>query len=257
VAYADVVLADSPVYYFRMNEPGGVASASIGADPTTYLVAGEETLTTDNCSGVVSNYTGVAQNGGSFLLVQSGHMWANSRQSFSSVTAMTLEAWVAVVSGPGNGSGASRVMFSWGFEAPAVFVSVFDLSRNLIAQMQDNTSANHSQTYQTTPGYLQDGAFHHLALSIGLTTTTLYLDGAALSPSITAVPTSWSLVSVGYAAMNLGHYNPTLGNHAGIFYSEVAFYNSALSSTRVAAHYAAREVTGRPRWRSGLPGVCQ
>lgn len=256
MSYVSTVLADSPFWYFRMNETGGLYARSYGTAAGLGMSAGVPQGSTTSMLNVTPGYTGIAADGGSFLLAYDGSMYISSQTPAATVQ-WTFEAWVAVGTTTDGGIGQTHRL--WGFmgEPATVFVSLFDVKNNLTVQVVDNTSATHGNTYQATPGYLDGGGFHHLVLSVGASTTVTYVDGVALTPQLSLTPASWDYNPALHGArMTLGNFAGTATTRAGIFFSEVAFYRSALSSGQVAAHHAARETNNLPRWRGGLTGVC-
>jgi hypothetical protein len=84
-------------------------------------------------------------------------------------------------------------------------------------------SSNHNYTEQV---------WHHLVCTYDGANMHLYVDGQAAGPSAAGAQAGASVIME--ISTNLG-----LTTFGGGFYSEVAYYTSALSQTRVSAHFAA------------------
>ena len=99
----------------------------------------------------------------------------------------------------------------------------------------------HDAAAITTSAALNDGSPHHLVATIEAGTVSLYVDGALDGTDTHAVSDSFGADRVRAAAprANVSGYE----KYDGII-DEIAFYTSALSATRVAAHYAAGNPSG-------------
>jgi streptogramin lyase len=151
--------------------------------------------------------------------------------SGTGTTPLSFETWFQTSSGGvilGQQASPAFGAISGGW-IPAVYVGT---DGHLYAQMFWNGGA---ETPIASPGVVNDGKFHHVAVTYNGTTETLYLDGAVVGTE--------TLSQVAYAAS----YNYQLG--LGITYAwpagnggwfpfkglidEASFYNRALSATEV------------------------
>jgi len=96
-----------------------------------------------------------------------------------------------------------------------------------------------------SPTALNNGTWHHLLVTVVLAgsneTTAMYVDGVLVASGNTSkaatVYSGWWRVGFGKVPTGTGY--PATGNFTGSV-DDVAVYATALSATRVAAHYAAR-----------------
>ncbi|WP_297546882.1 LamG-like jellyroll fold domain-containing protein [Amycolatopsis sp.] len=107
---------------------------------------------------------------------------------------------------------------------------------------------NGSVTAITSPAAVNDGAWHHVALSAALDTQTMYLDGTAVGsttsgslPGMLNALDPENFIGAGAVSTRAWPARPT--NNWGYFsgsISQVSLYQHTLSATDVTAHYNAR-----------------
>lgn len=105
------------------------------------------------------------------------------------------------------------------------------------------TSGGSTQTI-TTPAAYNDGTWHYLVVTSQPSNerqrSTIYVDGIAVTTGVTSNVSEYTgYWRLGYGSLPNGSGYPTSANFAGSL-DNAAIYTAALSSARVAAHYAAR-----------------
>lgn len=227
MAYSSVVLADSPLLYWRLNDSGSTVTDSSGNGYTGFRAASG--ITTGQTSPITTDSTAA-----SYLFDGIyGYLQAPTSLTFGGSTALTIEAWVRITT---NGSGASyNRVISTGYSQSTT--KGFDLA------VQDNgasvyfTVANGS-TYAQAVSTGSISGWTHLVGTYDGSTIRLYINGVlqttgSLSGSI-ANPGTQLVV----AAATNNPYNCFTGDIA-----EVAVYNSVLTQSRIQTHYRASAYT--------------
>lgn len=202
-SYAAVVLADSPVGFYRLEEGSGVVAFDSSTSNNDAAYVGAPTY---GIIGAVDN--GVDAVSGSCI---------DAPTDFGSMSAATVEFWWKYTSQLYIFRDATA-LGGHGWYMSATVVKIGSLSRTL----------------QNWPN-IADGSWHHIALTTDGTTTTAYADGVSRDTwngSWLTVTTAASPLRFGANGLNAGQWWP------GAF-DEIAIYDFELSSTRVAAHYAA------------------
>ncbi len=215
VSYAQTVLADSPQFYWRLDEASGSTAADAGKGRTGQV------------SGSWSWGQGGAlasQRSSTALRIDGGYI--NQPVSLTSGTAFSVEAWFRTTRTSGGpllslitSSGVERSLYL-GTDGKVRF------GRN-------------GNALVTSPGALNDGQWHHVVYtnaSSGSVRARLYADGSQVAAAATGVTSS----GVGNWRAGQAQWS---GNWAGgpdQFFrgdlDEVAVYGSALSASRVAQH---------------------
>ena len=228
--YVSAVMADSPSLFYLLDEPNGTwASDYSGNDQTgrytdiaSYRVPGATPddfgygVALDKTSRIIPDGTAVA-----------------------SPLNFTLELWFktrTTAGGPLLGFEATRDESSF----PADRQVKMDAAGHIVYGGWTSVS---SKPLTSTARY-NDGAWHHLAVSVtgsGLTeNASVYVDGAKVASG----PTSWVSIFTGWWRIGAGTVPGTFGlpSAAGFTGSvdDVAVYPTALSAARISAHYAAR-----------------
>lgn len=219
--YADVILADGPAAYWRMND---------GTSPLA-----DSSLTGINLpvSGTVTYHSaGLISDGSDAILFGGGHATTSSGVSaLDTSTALTVEAWIKT-------SLTSRYQ--------GIVDRDYSTSASVRAfQFRLETGTGKLQMIVTGSGpvtctgsaNLADGNPHHVVGTYDGSTIRLYVDGvASTTASRSGTMPSGSPIVVGnlYAgATSIGAFS-----FSGTI-DEVAYYKSVLSPTQIAAHYAA------------------
>lgn len=218
-SYRSTVLADSPVAYYRLNEATGTSAAdSAGLNTGTYT--GGFTLSQ---AGATSDSDKATLFDGS-----TGFVTVPNATALQLGDNFTLEAWVKLTAviidggehclvgqGTGSGGGPGLVLYS-----------------NQIRLM----FADQSAVFSTNPTALTDTSWHYMVATKAGSTSHIYIDAVSQSNSGGAsnhtFSSSTSAFAIGCRASGSAPLGATI--------DEVAIYNYALTSTQVAAHYAAK-----------------
>jgi len=227
--YANEVLADSPVAYWRLGESSGTnAVDETGNHDGTYV--NSPTL---SVSGALASDANTAVG---FDPAQSEHVTAGLVTS----TPVTFECWfkpsVEVLT-----SSAGVALFSAGSSSgvDAIYLGVAagSLTNELITVLS-NFSGTTDYVGWTSSTDTISAEWHHLAVVWDGSTYKIYLDGNEKTTEQTGSPVLYDASNVWLAGRSYGGGDKYLDGSL----DEVAIYNTALSSTRIAAHYAAGTV---------------
>lgn len=218
MAYADVVLADSPAAFWRLEETSGSTIADSSGNGRT-LTATSATLT--GSTGLTDLGSGATLDG------SSSHLSADITPIPGTASVWSVEFWTTTTTGGGSttaivaeangGSSTSHwyVGTSGGFVTAAFRVS-----------------ATLNQVTGTV--VINDNAPHHVVVTFNGTTgaVSIYVDGAldttGTSATGTYAPTRFSIGRLPRSSIT-GYYAGTV--------DEVALYESTLSPARILAHY--------------------
>ena len=211
-AYRNQVLADEPLAYWRLGEPSGTSAADASGNGNTGTYGGSPTLgatgalagdtdTATSFDGVNDNVSvpnnAVLNLNGSFSI----EFWAK-QTSFTNTTPGILNKGA---SGTANG-----------YLISAGNTGILSFKRNNV-------------TLATAAGSLTT-AYKHFALTYDGTTVRWYVNGVAGTSSALALPANASA-----AALTIGLGDA--GQYANDAIDDVAIYQTALSTTRIAEHY--------------------
>lgn len=247
MSYASVVASDSPTWWWRCSESGGYIAQSYGTGQASAFVPGWYGLNTQPFVAGGLGYTGIANDGGSYFVAARSGVAAELDNATIPV-GFGMEAWVCAPTG-NNGyfdrAGGGSAGFLLLTESGIPVLSFFGSGHTLVATATIGNSAPYS-CGGAVP--LNDGFFHHLAATVTNTGAQFYVDGVSSFPNTGTFP--------GLSAHGWQLAIPSLSSNSSVAVCEVAIYTGGLSSTRVAAHYAARERHTRPTWRNGLAGLC-
>jgi hypothetical protein len=217
-AYAQAVRADSPRAYWRLGEASGVFAADETSNANVGSFGGGALL------GQPGPLVGDPDTAVSFDGVDD-YMTAPDSQSLDITGAATVEAWVkrsksgayqVIVGKPGDGQSKRENYALW-----------------LNTANQPTAYFGNGSTYVGVASSTAiDTNWHHLAATYDNATARLYIDGS-LSKSVT------STVQIGSNSDPLNLARSGSGNpyRFGGLLDEVAVYGTALSSTRIKAHY--------------------
>lgn len=236
-AYSDRVIADGAVAYWRLGETSGtVANDSVGTAHGT--ISGGVTLnqpgalTDGNAAMVLDGLTGmVTVPNGSYLAVGAGPLTVELWFKTSAAVFPLDSNWFALGATNGSGIGPGFDLLVWANNHWSFSIG----NGTAIAECH------------VSGGSWTDGAWHHFVgvVTRGATDQVhLYIDGVLLR--VVPVPaTGWNITSS--AALAIGTYATTdvsSNRHFNGSLDEVAIYNTALTPTQIAAHYAT--ATARP-----------
>lgn len=214
--YADEVLADSPVGYWRLGESSGTAAADSSGNGLDGTYTGGVVLAE---AGAPSSETDTAAR----FDGSTGYVALPANALLNITGPITLECWLK------STSAAEHLHFLGGYDPNSPFAGY---GLRLSAGKFGYWSGAHGSWVEASPS-VNDGAWHHLAVSVSGTTASFYVDGAAAGTPSTQQPNSYSGVrAIGSRATGNGLFFPgTL--------DEVAVYSGALSAARILAHYEA------------------
>ena len=220
MTYADEVLADSPLSYWRMEETSGTSIADEQAARNGSLTGGNL-----NVSGQV----------GSGLSLDGVDDHAAVGLVPSNMGAVTVEGIVKYESSTDDGgqilccdstTGAAR---GWQFRIDTTggaltFIKIL----NGVVSLSGTTN-------------LQDGEFHHLVGTYDGSELRVYVDGVSENSDAAT-----GAITGDATALQIGRNPRASQEYLGGVVDEVAFYDYALSAARIQAHYDAAFATEDP-----------
>ncbi len=213
-AYMAEVLADSPVAYYRMGEPSGSVIDETGGSSGSVV----GTATRD-VSGVP------AADDGAIDFAATGYVSIPHQSKLNLGDGpLSLELWIKITALP-PGGGEAKLIDKGGSGAYQVLLAdngQVPLSKAGVAEIGKSTTT------------LSVGPWHHIVITKNGSTTKIYLNGVDRSGTMTD-----QTLTDTTGALILGRNRNTVNDPFNGAMDEVALYNSVLSPTRVAAHYAA------------------
>jgi hypothetical protein len=210
--YVAAVLADAPTHYWRpaLYPYGAVFMPSLGSVPNAL---------TFEAGSAFEGWTGPADDGVSSAFLIGGRYRSDEQQALTSQ--FTFEAWIFVRK---RDLGAAGAVFAWDGDAantPSIVVQANNLVR-VSAEGVDCISVNVLAPYVWT----------HVVGTRSTTQLDIYLNGAhENTQSVGAQSISSKFMSAGATASGAVPYKAWM--------SELAIYNTVLTSGQVGAHYAA------------------
>lgn len=231
--YSAAVVTDGPVIYHRFSETGGTTAANSGSG-TAGTYTGGYTL---GRPGAIACQVGSAA-GAVGLNGSSGQVVRSSTATTAGSSTFTVEAWFRTTTGGGKivGFGNQRTTSSTSYDRHLFLTNdgavVFGVRQSTAREV-------------VSPATYLDGRWHHVVGTFGAASPTngmrLYVDGVLVA-SRTDVTTAQAYAGywrIGFD--NLADWPSAPGNYyfTGDL-DEVAVYPTALTATRVAAHYNAR-----------------
>ena len=247
-AHQAEVLADSPVGYWMASPHiyGETFVTNSLGYPGLYADSSLNQKYTEHYNGSAYNF--LTADAAAVFAAQPIYRWyAAANSSFgkypaavASTSSFTLEASV-VVTGAGATNGGSDI-WTEGSGLVCNYVQANQQASFTLASLWVGISYRNRRfkfgldTYEVTAGSdIGDGAHHVIAVwDQPAATLTLYVDGTQVGQTTSVAPATKSSSWLAWGALRP---NQTNGNFPGYF-RDCAFYPSALSSTRVAAHYA-------------------
>lgn len=223
VTYAEQVMADSPVAYWRLGEATGQSTVidATGNGKHGVIVAGVTLQQCGPLSGDWNRSIAVTSGGGTAAQIRVGAM--------PIADAFTFECWFRH---PRPSATAQHLLIAQQQSGTAWFIKML----NGILTTHQGTAA--VQFSATTAAYADD-TWHHLVWArsaAGPGFADVYADGQNVTGTVTtSVPTT------AVASLCLGSLNGAQGFEG--YLDDVALYDTALSAERVRLHYLAG---GRP-----------
>lgn len=213
--YTAAVLADSPAVYYHLNEPNGTTVYDRSGNGRNGTVNGTVTYATG--SAVADPGSASMQFDGSTGYVSVPTSWCPSGNA-----AWTMEGWFYLT----TSNAGLGVLINFGTAATNEEPNLY-VQNSVLTQSTWNTD----QSVRT----LSLNTWYHLATTYNGTTQIAYINGQEIvqhAPGTVAVPTS------GIACTIARNASPSEYFFAGRV-QEAAFYTTALSPARIAAHYQA------------------
>jgi hypothetical protein len=217
-AYRDAVIADNPGGYWRLGETSGTTAADEkGTNPGTYL------------NGVLLGQPGALQTDANLSASFDGvndYVSVPHSSSLNATSGVTVEAWVKrsrsgawqnIAAKPGNGAAAAQNYALW-----------INTSNQPVGYFGNGTS-----TVSVTSPTALDTNWHHVVATYNNASAKIYVDGALK----TSVSSSVQLTS-NTQALTIGRSTDNVRIFGGLL-DEVAVYPTALSASRIQAHYGA------------------
>lgn len=230
MAYSDVVLADSPLLYYRLEETSGTTITNAGSLGTNGTANGP-TLGRPGIPGIPNGYAASFDGTNDRIEIATTNTFYNDKS-------WTVEAWIKCGTSLANeyntitrrGSGGSYVLLR-------VRGSNTTNPNRVEAYVSTGTG---SVTLITATNTVNDNAWHHVVLTADGTTIRLYLDGVQRdAKAYPAGTVSIATTQFLGCAENLSEW------FAGTM-DEIAFYGTALSASRITAHYQAGSAIPEP-----------
>jgi len=225
-AYANAVTLDNPSLWYRLGEPSGTTAVDAGSARRNGSYVGSPVLGRPgalNCSPD----TAVMFNGSTTEVTTSTAAAVPAPSTFS------VEAWFATTVGGGKliGFGNSRSGTSSQYDRQVYLTNSGQVVFGLYVS---------GYRIAASPGTYLDGKYHHVVATLSGAGMILYVDGVKVAANATTTTaesnTGWW--RVGYDNLSGWPGAPTRSHFTGLL-DEVAVYPTALSATRVAAHYNA------------------
>ena len=208
--YLAAVLADSPFHYWRMADAAGGLAFDIGSSPLHLHGLG-------TAIAPVMGYAGPNNDGGSCDLSLDGQYMNTGQPVTLQVNPFTMEACV------------------WIWQSLTVTRHIWQIqSANQIALFRNGAAWSFTYNGATMVNAAAYTAqkWHHVVGTYDGVHIQLYVDS---NPGVAvAIGPQAALAVISEISTNLG-----LTTFGGSYYSELAYYHTALSQTRVSAHFAA------------------
>lgn len=230
--YRKLVLADTPVAYWRLGETSGTTANDISGNGRHGTYQGGVTL--GQPGALVGDGDAAAWFDGVDDAVSVSN---NTAFNFTATQDFSVECWLR-----GTWTQHGTLIEKWSGDGSYPFaVRVSDTG--LVGCVRYDGTNNPGVS---SPFALNDNQWHHLVFLKRLSNLLLYIDGqqvATTTDTTTGDTTNTSNLYFGKRGNNVVFYTGLL--------DEVAIYNYALSAEQVAAHYAAGVRSGLARQNSG------
>lgn len=211
MTYQSEVLADSPYLYFRFDETSGTNFDNLGSLGTDATLSGSLQINQSPAANLDGKSVKTTHNAASYASL-SGAVFPAS---------FTLECWVK-----------RDTAFTGTYDVFELFASSATFFKFTYNNAGDwSISGTISPATTPTGTTIADGNWHHVAITKGTSDNTIryYLDGSLVtSGSLSSSASASGTVYVGERAG---------ASQRATNIDEVALYTTALSSTRIAAHY--------------------
>lgn len=223
--YADKVIADGAVAYWRLDEASGNALSQVGNFPGTVT------------GGVTRGQPGALADGNTAMAFDGTTGKIVTAATVTLATPFAVECWLRPT------AVADHAL--WGTEPTGTGESF--LSNTYVSGPSSiiGVHVGANDVYATVPR-LDDGRWHHAVFSFpGGTSAAIYIDGVVALNNANALVAP---LAVTQRRLDIGS-SFTFGDrfwNGGL--DEVAIYPTALTLQQIAAHYALRTATAMPAW---------
>ena len=232
-AYGQVIYADRPKAWWRLNDASGNFTDYFGHSPLT--ATGSPTY---QAAGIPnSGNKAIALNG------TSQHGTRSSASELVGQTTFSIEAWCRPDTSHVSPSFEKGVVLSKVDAGELNDQYGFDLNSDAPNRGKIGAYIRDSVGYRTLHGEtITANAWHHLVLSWDGTKLRFYVDGTEIG---TGIASSSPISSRNAAAFNLGVDSGGDSGWFGGSIDEAAYYGYALTSTQVTNHWNAGQPAGR------------
>lgn len=214
MSYSAEVLADSPLVYWRLGEASGTSAADASGNGRTGTYSGTYT---QGVTGLLTGDSNTAVTLGANGLV--------TVADTTDLSAFTAEAWIKTTD-----TGGAFISRTGSPTTNRVFY--LETSGNVARAIIFKTNSTLTSVTGTTT--ITDNAAHHVAMTYDGTTLRLYVNGVEEGTPSTAVS---GTLNTADAPLVLGGRGTTHEFDGTI--DEAAYYTTALSGARIAAHNTA------------------
>lgn len=226
MSYVTTILADNPIHYWRLADPGGALLHDLGSSPRA-LEIGAGNI------GPVSPYTGPNSDGGSAFILQNQALNYQDADG-TSVQPLSLECWFWLHSS----RGVAQAFL-------ALTDGVANLELGIDATLHVKAFASGGQP--TAVAVTTRQQWHHLVLTASVAVCDLYLDGFNVATQAGGAIGAWHpgfIVGAGGSTTA-----PLRFCTAAI--AECAIYGTKLTAGQVTTHFVAADNTAsRPVYKS-------
>lgn len=207
-SYYQSVLNSNPVSYWRLGEASGTTAADVnGINPGTY-----KNGVTLGAAGAVPSNTAASFDGAN------DYVLAPDSASLDTGDIFTAEAWIK----RSLLGGSNTIVNKFGS-----YYFYLDATNKLVLyKTSGGTIAVSTATISDTTSY------HHVAVTKSGATVKIYLDGVDVTGTVTNLTVVNSTGGLYIGLVSTGYFHGLI--------DEVAIYNTALSASTIAAHFAAR-----------------
>ncbi len=225
MAYSDEVLADTPLVYYKLDEASGTSAADSSGNGSTATHTNSPTVGAAGLLGDTAKKAAVYTRAGTTPYTLSGNVVSGA----TNFGTFAIEAWIKPASLPGG-------VFQEIFGLTPGDVSLKILNSTIRGAFRKNDGTGAHVTLTTTAGdpTVSIGSVYHVVYEANGTDANLYINGVLKKTTATAFGLENQNAPMGWLVSNTTSsiaFNGTI--------DECAFYDHALGSTRVLAHYNA------------------
>lgn len=225
MSYSSEVLADSPLLYWRLGEASGTTATDSSGNGRHGTYSGSPTM------GVAGLLTGDANTAVTFDGIDDEISFADT----TDLTSFTVEMWAKT-----NNAAFQYLAARWSTTS-ASNQQIFSVNITGAGKLSAVIRLGSTNAIFTGSATVNDNARHHLAVVFdnATDTLTLYVDGVSDGGG-----TASGNLSTFDSPFTVGRRGDTTSSRFIGTLDEVAYYATALSATRVAAHYTAGTASG-------------